>query len=95
MNDQQEQFKKVGGDVKWLQSIKYAPKKIQNLSEINKILAHQPWTLTKEHIEVRVAAFFVKMVFRSCCVKWGLSKRSSDDPKCFRTGNLDDGHLFD
>ena len=32
--------------------IQYAPKKIQNLNEINKILAHQPWLLTKEHIEV-------------------------------------------
>ena len=40
--------------MKWLQNIKYAPKKIQNLEEINKILAHQPWTLTKDHIEVRI-----------------------------------------
>jgi len=51
VRDQQEQFKKIGGDLKWLDGLEYAPKKIQNLNEINKILAHQPWLLTKEHIE--------------------------------------------
>lgn len=30
-----------------------APQKLQQLGELNKILAHRPWLLTKEHIEVR------------------------------------------
>ena len=58
MNDQQEQFKKVGGDVNWLKGLEFAPKKIQNLNEINKILAHQPWRLCKEEIEVRMLFAF-------------------------------------
>ncbi|XP_043915934.1 sestrin-2-like [Protopterus annectens] len=41
----------VGGDPLWLNGIKFAPEKLRNLNEINKILAHRPWLITKEHIE--------------------------------------------
>lgn len=48
MND----FLQVGGDPKWLNGLDEAPRKLQPLGELNKILAHRPWLLTKEHIEV-------------------------------------------
>ncbi|XP_054836573.1 sestrin-1 isoform X1 [Eublepharis macularius] len=44
-------FLHVGGDPKWLNGLENAPQKLQNLSELNKILAHRPWLITKEHIE--------------------------------------------
>ena len=51
MNEQKEEFRAAGGDPNWLLGLEHAPQKIQNLNEINKILAHQPWLLIKEHIE--------------------------------------------
>lgn len=45
-------FLQVGGDPKWLNGLNEAPRKLQPLGELNKILAHRPWLLTKEHIEV-------------------------------------------
>uniref|UniRef100_A0A8D0GBV6 Sestrin 1 n=1 Tax=Sphenodon punctatus TaxID=8508 RepID=A0A8D0GBV6_SPHPU len=44
-------FLHVGGDPKWLNGLENAPQKIQNLGDLNKILAHRPWLITKEHIE--------------------------------------------
>ncbi|KAK2890118.1 sestrin-1 isoform X1 [Channa argus] len=44
-------FLQVGGDSKWLNGLDEAPQKLQQLGELNKILAHRPWLLTKEHIE--------------------------------------------
>ncbi|KAJ6660288.1 hypothetical protein lerEdw1_017988 [Lerista edwardsae] len=44
-------FLHVGGDPKWLNGLECAPQKLQNLGELNKILAHRPWLITKEHIE--------------------------------------------
>uniref|UniRef100_A0AAY5K5T1 Sestrin 1 n=1 Tax=Esox lucius TaxID=8010 RepID=A0AAY5K5T1_ESOLU len=44
-------FVQVGGDPKWLNGLEGAPKKLQALGELNKILAHRPWLLTKAHIE--------------------------------------------
>lgn len=46
-------FLQVGGDPKWLKGLDEAPQKLQQLGELNKILAHRPWLLTKEHMEVR------------------------------------------
>ncbi|XP_033013768.1 sestrin-2 isoform X2 [Lacerta agilis] len=45
------EFLQVGGDPEWLRGLQYAPQKLRNLNEINKILAHRPWLITKEHIE--------------------------------------------
>lgn len=45
-------FLQVGGNPKWLNGLNEATQKLQQLGEINKILAHRPWLLTKEHIEV-------------------------------------------
>ncbi|XP_044282734.1 sestrin-1 isoform X1 [Varanus komodoensis] len=44
-------FLHVGGDPKWLSGLQNAPQKLQNLGELNKMLAHRPWLITKEHIE--------------------------------------------
>ncbi|XP_076011107.1 sestrin-1 isoform X1 [Genypterus blacodes] len=44
-------FLQVGGDPKWLNGLDEAPQKLQQLGELNKILAHRPWLLTKEHME--------------------------------------------
>ncbi|XP_072299282.1 sestrin-1 isoform X1 [Eucyclogobius newberryi] len=44
-------FLQVGGDPKWLNGLDEAPQKLQQLGELNKILAHRPWLLTKEHIK--------------------------------------------
>ncbi|XP_020488565.1 sestrin-1 isoform X1 [Labrus bergylta] len=44
-------FLQVGGDPKWLKGLDEAPQKLQQLGELNKILAHRPWLLTKEHME--------------------------------------------
>lgn len=44
-------FLQVGGDPKWLNGLAEAPQKLQQLGELNKILAHRPWLFTKEHIE--------------------------------------------
>ncbi|KAH0630767.1 hypothetical protein JD844_003960 [Phrynosoma platyrhinos] len=45
------QFLRVGGDPLWLRGLDYIPSKLRKLSEINKILAHRPWLVGKEHIE--------------------------------------------
>lgn len=47
------EFLQVGGNPTWLQGLHCAPQKLRNLNEINKLLAHRPWLITKEHIEVR------------------------------------------
>ncbi|KAM9317346.1 sestrin-1 isoform 2-T2 [Gastrophryne carolinensis] len=44
-------FLHSGGDQKWLNGLENAPQKLRNLSELNKLLAHRPWLITKEHIE--------------------------------------------
>ncbi|XP_026871337.2 sestrin-1 isoform X1 [Electrophorus electricus] len=44
-------FLQVGGDPKWLNGLEGAPQKLRSLGELNKILAHRPWLLTKAHME--------------------------------------------
>ncbi|XP_058422483.1 sestrin-1 isoform X4 [Diceros bicornis minor] len=53
-------FLHVGGDPKWLNGLENAPQKLQNLGELNKVLAHRPWLITKEHIEVSDSFFEVE-----------------------------------
>ncbi|NXR93553.1 SESN2 protein, partial [Hypocryptadius cinnamomeus] len=45
------EFLQVGGNPAWLRGLHCAPQKLRNLNEINKLLAHRPWLITKEHIE--------------------------------------------
>ncbi|XP_014204153.1 sestrin-3 [Copidosoma floridanum] len=51
INLQKSEFLRQGGDESWLQGLKSMPGKLQDLQEINKILAHRPWLLNKTHIE--------------------------------------------
>nr|XP_014341071.1 PREDICTED: sestrin-2 [Latimeria chalumnae] len=44
-------FLQAGGNREWLNGLNFAPQKLRNLNEINKLLAHRPWLITKEHIE--------------------------------------------
>lgn len=54
----EEEFLACGGNVKWLNGLEFIPPKLRAIYEINKILAHKPWMLTKEHIEVSLMNFF-------------------------------------
>ncbi|XP_046601471.1 sestrin-3 [Neodiprion lecontei] len=51
INLQKGEFLLQGGASSWLQGLKSIPSKLQDLYEINKILAHRPWLLNKTHIE--------------------------------------------
>ena len=44
------EFLDVNGDRAWLNGVEYAPAKLARLSELNFILAHQPWRITAGHI---------------------------------------------
>lgn len=48
-----DEFLKTGGIAEWLNGLEYVPQRLRNLNEINKLLAHRPWLITKEHIQVR------------------------------------------
>lgn len=45
------EFLQTGGDPEWLLGLHRAPEKLRKLSEVNKLLAHRPWLITKEHIQ--------------------------------------------
>uniref|UniRef100_A0A6Q2XPT9 Sestrin 3 n=1 Tax=Esox lucius TaxID=8010 RepID=A0A6Q2XPT9_ESOLU len=45
------EFYRMGVCLDWLKGLQYAPQRLRNLNEINKILAHRPWLITKEHIQ--------------------------------------------
>ncbi|XP_012599374.1 sestrin-3 [Microcebus murinus] len=46
-----DEFLKTGGIPEWLNGLEYVPQRLKNLNEINKLLAHRPWLITKEHIQ--------------------------------------------
>uniref|UniRef100_A0A8C5LLK0 Sestrin 3 n=1 Tax=Leptobrachium leishanense TaxID=445787 RepID=A0A8C5LLK0_9ANUR len=46
-----DEFLNNGGSSEWLNGLEYVPQRLKNLNEINKILAHRPWLITKEHIQ--------------------------------------------
>ncbi|XP_029458234.1 sestrin-3 [Rhinatrema bivittatum] len=46
-----DEFLKTGGIAEWLNGLEYIPQRLKNLNEINKLLAHRPWLITKEHIQ--------------------------------------------
>lgn len=50
---QQKEFLCNGGDSAWIEGgLQRLPAKILNLLTINKLLAHQPWLVTPEHMRV-------------------------------------------
>lgn len=52
MNLHKQQFLEQHGDPSWLEGLDHIPAKLRAIYDINKILAHRPWLLNKEHIEV-------------------------------------------
>ncbi|KAI3649805.1 hypothetical protein MP228_005437 [Amoeboaphelidium protococcarum] len=44
------EFLHNGGDPLWLNGLKSAPQKLQDLAELNTLMAHQPWRIKKDHI---------------------------------------------
>ena len=56
---QESEFLLQGGDPEWLQGITHTPLKLQNFYDLIKFVAHQPWLITKEHIEVRPLDYLV------------------------------------
>lgn len=51
VDQQKREFLLQNGDEKWLQGLENVPKKLHDLNDINKILAHRPWLLKKSDIE--------------------------------------------
>ncbi|GCB69385.1 sestrin-3-like isoform X1 [Scyliorhinus torazame] len=51
VNTHVNELLQVGGDGEWLNGLEYVPQKLKNINEVNKILAHRPWLITKEHIK--------------------------------------------
>ncbi|XP_024287298.1 sestrin-3 [Oncorhynchus tshawytscha] len=45
------EFYRMGVCLDWLKGLQYVPQRLRNLNEINKLLAHRPWLITKEHIQ--------------------------------------------
>ncbi|CAH1998027.1 unnamed protein product [Acanthoscelides obtectus] len=51
INLQKQEFLLQGGNPDWLNGLDHLPKKLRNLYEINKLLAHRPWLLKTSHLE--------------------------------------------
>lgn len=51
VNLHKKEFLEQHGDPNWLKGLDYIPAKLRAIYDINKILAHRPWLLNKEHIE--------------------------------------------
>ncbi|XP_055312398.1 sestrin homolog isoform X2 [Sitodiplosis mosellana] len=51
VNLHKKEFLEQHGDPNWLKGLEYIPAKLRAIYDINKILAHRPWLLNKEHIE--------------------------------------------
>lgn len=51
INIYKAEFLTHGGNKEWLKGLQYAPKKLCNLYEINKILAHRPWLIDCSYIQ--------------------------------------------
>lgn len=73
---QEKEFLKNQGNKQWLKGIQFLPRKIRNLLQLNKILAHQPWFVKTEHVKVRQttshlqgggSAHFIKSIFAKEC----------------------------
>ncbi|CAG2106128.1 unnamed protein product, partial [Medioppia subpectinata] len=51
INVSRDEFLASGGDPQWLQGLDHIPQKLKDLNQINKLLAHQPWLISRAHIE--------------------------------------------
>lgn len=46
-------FLEAGGEESWLSGLEHAPTKLRSLQTLNRLLAHRPWLITQQHIQVR------------------------------------------
>lgn len=46
----EKEFLNIGGDPNWLNGLEFIPPKLRAIYDINKLLAHRPWMLRKQHI---------------------------------------------
>lgn len=61
VNLHKKEFLEQHGDPNWLKGLDYIPPKLRAIYDINKILAHRPWMLNKEQIEVDFTLIFVSI----------------------------------
>jgi len=52
INLQKQEFLQQGGDPSWLKGLQAIPQKLRDLYDLNKILAHRPWLISRSHIQV-------------------------------------------
>lgn len=52
MNLHRREFERLGGNREWLEGLAHVPLKISNMDALNGVLAHQPWTITTDHLLV-------------------------------------------
>lgn len=58
-------FLEAGGEESWLSGLEHAPSKLRSLQTLNKLLAHRPWLITQQHIQVRQHTLLAFQ--RRCC----------------------------
>jgi hypothetical protein len=51
VHQQEKEFTSQKGNKMWLLGLEYIPKKLKDISELNKLICHQPWLINKTHIE--------------------------------------------
>lgn len=51
IRQQRYEFLQQGGEEAWLKGVAHVPQKLRDLYELNKVMAHRPWLLSKTHIE--------------------------------------------
>lgn len=56
-------FLEAGGEESWLSGLEQAPTKLRSLQTLNKLLAHRPWLITQQHIQVRPTTFSPALSF--------------------------------
>lgn len=81
-------FRNAGGDIRWMAGVHLAPPKIYALVSINNLLAHRPWLLLPQHIQVCSELWLVtkiKVVCQKCLniiTKLNVLKPFSFTEKC-------------
>eukprot|EP00742_Colponemidia_sp_Colp-10_P007485 GILJ01008064.1.p1 GENE.GILJ01008064.1~~GILJ01008064.1.p1 ORF type:complete len:558 (-),score=46.77 GILJ01008064.1:368-2041(-) len=48
---QEQEFLANGGSPIWLLGLDYAPPKLRNIAQLNALLCHTPWLITRNHVE--------------------------------------------
>lgn len=62
-------FRNAGGDIRWMAGVHLAPPKLYALVSINNLLAHRPWLLLPQHIQV-CSEFWLVVKGKVVCQKY-------------------------